>query len=136
MNFVPKRLYIGGEWVPGIRGETFESINPSNSETLGEVPCAGVKNVDQAVKAAKNAFPERSRMPLKARAWCRARMARPAREAVSAACYEGTQITGFRYTHLLNPVIQRMSASGPGCVKTIFEARARNIDSRNCRRRQ
>ncbi len=27
-------------------------------------------------------------------------------EAVSAACYEGTQIPGFRYTHLLNPVIQ------------------------------
>ena len=23
-------------------------------------------------------------------------------EAVSAACYEGTQIPGFRYTHLLN----------------------------------
>ena len=30
----------------------------------------------------------------------------------------------------------RMSALGPGCVKTIFEARARNIDSRNYRRRQ
>ncbi len=29
-----------------------------------------------------------------------------------------------------------MSAYDPGCVKTIFEARARNIDSRNCRRRQ
>ncbi len=28
------------------------------------------------------------------------------------------------------------SAVGPGCAKTIFEARARNIDSRNCRRRQ
>jgi len=29
-----------------------------------------------------------------------------------------------------------MSEMGPGCVETIFEARARNIDSRNCRRRQ
>ncbi len=29
-----------------------------------------------------------------------------------------------------------MSPLGPGSVKTIFEARARNIDSRNCRRRQ
>ena len=112
MSFVRKGLYIGGEWVPGVSGETFESINPSNSETLGEVPYAGVKDVDQAVKAAKNAFPEWGRMPLKVRAWCRARMARPAREAVSAACYEGTQITDFRYTHLLNRVIQRMSAKG------------------------
>ncbi len=41
-----------------------------------------------------------------ARAWCRARMAKASCEAVSAACYEGTKITGFRYTHLLNPVIQ------------------------------
>ena len=44
--------------------------------------------------------------------WCRARMAKAPCEAVSTACYEGTQITGFRYTHLLNPVIQRMSALG------------------------
>ena len=29
-----------------------------------------------------------------------------------------------------------MAASGPGCVKTIFEARARNLDSRNRRRWQ
>ncbi len=86
MNFVPKGLYIGGEWVSGVSGETFESINPSNSETLGEVPYAGEEDVDQAVKAARNAFPEWSRMPLKARAWCRARMARPACEAFSAAC--------------------------------------------------
>ncbi len=33
-------------------------------------------------------------------------------EAVSAACYEGTQIAGFRYTHLLNRLIQRMSDLG------------------------
>ena len=51
-----------------------------------------------------------------------------------------TEITVFRY---IVPGFQQrwisaraMSASGPGCVKTIFEARARNIDSRNCRRRQ
>ncbi len=46
------------------------------------------------------------------RAWCRARMAKDPCEAFSSACYEGTQITGFRYTRLLNPVIQRMSALG------------------------
>ncbi|MCZ6848321.1 MAG: aldehyde dehydrogenase family protein [Alphaproteobacteria bacterium] len=75
MNFAPKGLYIGGRWVPGVNGQTFESINPSNSETLGEVPYAGEEDVDQAVKAAKNAFPEWCRMPLKERARCLERMA-------------------------------------------------------------
>ena len=75
MNFAPKGLYIGGQWVPGVDGQTFESINPSNSETLGEVPYAGEEDVDQAVKAAKNAFPEWCRMPLKERARCLERMA-------------------------------------------------------------
>ena len=54
MNFAPKGLYIGGRWVPGVNGQTFASINPSNSETLGEVPYAGEEDVDQAVKAAQD----------------------------------------------------------------------------------
>lgn len=101
MNFAPKGLYIGGQWVPGVNGQTFESINPSNSETLGEVPYAGEEDVDQAVKAAKNAFPEWSRMPLKERARCLERMAdriiENAEELATIDAYDsGNAISGMR----------------------------------------
>ena len=70
MNFNPKGMYIGGDWVSGISNRTFESINPSNSQSLGEVPYATEDDVDRAVKAAKSAFSEWSRVPGKERARC------------------------------------------------------------------
>ncbi len=46
MNFRPKGLYIGGEWVSSTGNKTFETINPSNSQGLGEVPYAIEEDVD------------------------------------------------------------------------------------------
>jgi betaine-aldehyde dehydrogenase len=70
LNFSPRGLYIGGQWVsPDERG-SFISINPSNMEKLADVPLAGEADVDRAVKAAKTAFKEWSRVPLKERARC------------------------------------------------------------------
>jgi betaine-aldehyde dehydrogenase len=70
LNFSPRGLYIGGQWVsPDARG-SFISINPSNMEKLADVPLAGEADVDRAVKAAKTAFKEWSRVPLKERARC------------------------------------------------------------------
>ncbi|MFQ5994909.1 MAG: aldehyde dehydrogenase family protein [Acidiferrobacterales bacterium] len=68
VKFIPRGLYIGGQWLPSVGGKTFGSINPSNSQTLGEVPYATEEDVDQAVQAAKKAFPEWSRMRVKDRA--------------------------------------------------------------------
>ena len=49
--------YIGGQWVAGSSPETLEDRNPSHtSELLGLFPRSGEKEVDAAVKAAREAF--------------------------------------------------------------------------------
>ena len=55
LHFTPKGLYIDGKWQESSDGGTFETINPSNLEILGEVPDATEKDIDQAVAAAKSA---------------------------------------------------------------------------------
>src|SRR5579863_5906444 len=70
LNFTPRGLYIGGKWVSPVAGKSFASINPSNMEKLADIPAADEKDVDTAVKAAKTAFKEWSRVPIKERARC------------------------------------------------------------------
>lgn len=70
LNFSPRGLYIDGQWVSPNEGDSFASINPSNMEKLADVPSANEADVDRAVKAAKKAFSEWSRVPLKERARC------------------------------------------------------------------
>jgi acyl-CoA reductase-like NAD-dependent aldehyde dehydrogenase len=49
--------YINGKWVDSKSGETFQSINPANKdETIGIVSKSGREDVDQAVKAAREAY--------------------------------------------------------------------------------
>ena len=52
------RNYIGGEWVDSASGDTFESDNPANGDTIGVFPRSGPEDVDRAVEAAKAAFEE------------------------------------------------------------------------------
>ena len=75
LNFSPKGLYIGGEWQESIDSGTFETINPSNREKLGDVPEAAEKDVDRAVAAAKTAFVEWRRVPIAERARCLEKLA-------------------------------------------------------------
>jgi betaine-aldehyde dehydrogenase len=70
LNFSPRGLYIGGQWASPAGGKCFASINPSNMEKLADIPSAGEVDVDAAVKAAKAAFNEWSRVPIKERARC------------------------------------------------------------------
>ena len=70
LNFTPRGLYIGGQWVSPADDASFVSINPSNMENLADVPSAADEDVDRAVKAAKAAFKEWSRVPIKERARC------------------------------------------------------------------
>jgi aldehyde dehydrogenase (NAD+) len=51
------RLFIGGRWVKGKDGESFETFNPATGEVLARVTQAGEKDVDAAVKAARQAQP-------------------------------------------------------------------------------
>src|SRR6204780_4287654 len=54
----PKKLLIGGKWVPSKSGKTFETINPANEEVLALVAEGDKADVDEAVKAARKAFEE------------------------------------------------------------------------------
>jgi malonate-semialdehyde dehydrogenase (acetylating) / methylmalonate-semialdehyde dehydrogenase len=49
--------YIGGRWVEADGAETIEITNPANGEVLGHVPLSGASVVDEAVRAAREAFP-------------------------------------------------------------------------------
>lgn len=101
IDFDPKGLYIGGKWLPSESGRTFDSINPSTSEMLSEVPYAGGTDVDHAVKAARRAFGEWSRVPIKERARCLEiladRIEEHADELASIDAYDGgNAIAGMR----------------------------------------
>ncbi|MBI4488632.1 MAG: aldehyde dehydrogenase family protein [Deltaproteobacteria bacterium] len=51
--------YIGGKWVEAKSGKTFENRNPANRhELIGLFPASGPEDVDEAVSAAKKAFPK------------------------------------------------------------------------------
>jgi acyl-CoA reductase-like NAD-dependent aldehyde dehydrogenase len=50
------RNYIGGEWVDAASGETFETRNPANGDTLGVFPLSTPDDMDRAVEAARDAY--------------------------------------------------------------------------------
>jgi acyl-CoA reductase-like NAD-dependent aldehyde dehydrogenase len=52
----PKQLLINGKWVPAKSGKTFATINPANEEVLARIAEGDKADVDEAVKAARNAF--------------------------------------------------------------------------------
>jgi aldehyde dehydrogenase (NAD+) len=52
------RLFIAGEWVDGVTGETFESINPADTrDVVGRFQQATAADAAMAIKAAETAFP-------------------------------------------------------------------------------
>ncbi|HYF48898.1 MAG TPA: aldehyde dehydrogenase family protein [Planctomycetota bacterium] len=56
-ELAPAMNFIGGEWQPARRGETFEDRNPANTdELIGNYPRSRSEDVDAAVKAAQKAF--------------------------------------------------------------------------------
>ena len=50
-------LFIGGAWVGGQSGESFETINPATGKSLARVAQGGAADVDAAVRAAREALP-------------------------------------------------------------------------------
>jgi aldehyde dehydrogenase (NAD+) len=56
LDGVPKRLFIGGEWVPALAGRTFETVNPSTGEVIAELAEGDADDVNRAVAAARAAF--------------------------------------------------------------------------------
>lgn len=64
------RNYIGGEWVLSKTGQFSDVRNPATGEVIGKCPLSSAEEVDQAVKAAREAFYEWRRTPPTARARC------------------------------------------------------------------
>jgi alpha-ketoglutaric semialdehyde dehydrogenase len=54
----PFQNYIAGEWVDAVGGDTFESVNPANGDTIGAFPRSAAEDVDRAVAAARAAYEE------------------------------------------------------------------------------
>ena len=52
----PKRLLIGGQWVPALSGRLFDSVNPATGKIIAQLAEGGVEDVDLAVAAARTAF--------------------------------------------------------------------------------
>lgn len=56
INMQYNQLYINGEWLVPVKGQTFVSIDPSNEQALAEVARATVEDAEIAVQAARDAF--------------------------------------------------------------------------------
>jgi malonate-semialdehyde dehydrogenase (acetylating)/methylmalonate-semialdehyde dehydrogenase len=52
------RNYINGEWVDSKATQTVDVRNPATGEIIGKVPLCGPSDVDAAVQAANQAFPD------------------------------------------------------------------------------
>jgi betaine-aldehyde dehydrogenase len=101
LDFTPKGLYIDGAWVAPHLGETFATINPSTGEKLADIPDSSDADVDRACRAAKRAFRDWSRTPIKERARCLERLAQRILEckdslALIDAVDSGNAIAGMR----------------------------------------
>jgi len=51
------KFYINGEWVDPITPKSIDVINPATGEVLAVAPRADAAQLDEAVAAAKAAFP-------------------------------------------------------------------------------
>mgnify|MGYP000045588788 CR=1 FL=1 len=52
------QFYINGEWVSPLANKTLDVINPSNEDVVAELSLGSAADVDRAVDAAREAFPE------------------------------------------------------------------------------
>ena len=60
--------YVNGEWVESKSDRILDVVNPATMKTIGRVPISTPEEVDEAVRAAKEAFPAWRRMTPLARA--------------------------------------------------------------------
>ena len=53
-----QKMFVGGEFVDALSGETMEVLNPATGEVIAEVPRGTAEDVDGAVAAARSAWAE------------------------------------------------------------------------------
>src|SRR5512138_1034806 len=67
MKYSPVQNYINGKFVDATSARTLDVISPLDGNLLSKVPMSTAKDLDNAVKAAKAAFPKWSHTPIKER---------------------------------------------------------------------
>ncbi|MCA9797408.1 MAG: aldehyde dehydrogenase family protein, partial [Candidatus Eremiobacteraeota bacterium] len=55
-------MYIGGEWVDSLTGQTFEATNPATQEVIAYLQEGGREDARRAIEAANRARPVAARM--------------------------------------------------------------------------
>ena len=55
--------YIGGKWVAAHADKTLDVRNPATTEILAKAPLSKAADIDDAVRAAREAFPEWRKTP-------------------------------------------------------------------------
>ena len=56
ISVAQQKMFVDGEFVDALSGETMEVLNPATGEVIAEVPRAGEEDVDRAVAAAERAW--------------------------------------------------------------------------------
>ena len=67
MKYSPTKNFINGQFVDGSSDKSIDVISPVDGTLLSSVPMSTSKDLDEAVAAAKNAFPSWSKTPIKER---------------------------------------------------------------------
>src|SRR6185436_686760 len=67
MKYSPVQNYIAGKFVDATSARTLDVVSPLDGNLLSKVPMSTAKDLDNAVKAAKAAFPAWSKTPIKER---------------------------------------------------------------------
>ncbi len=62
------KFYAGGQWIESKTEKYMDVFNPSTGEVIAKAPCCTEEEVNMAVKAASEAFPEWSQTPVMKRA--------------------------------------------------------------------
>lgn len=52
----PLKLFIGGRWVPAKAGGMIETLDPGDGKVLARVAAADASDVDDAIRAARDAL--------------------------------------------------------------------------------
>jgi len=101
----PYRMLIGGEFVDGETGETFQCEYPFTGQAWGSVPIATAADVDRAVRAARQAFDG---------GWSRTRPAERAAllRRLAGLCERDAEVLGLLQVHENGKLLREMGHTG------------------------
>ncbi|CNC14788.1 5-carboxymethyl-2-hydroxymuconate semialdehyde dehydrogenase [Yersinia pseudotuberculosis] len=103
-------MKIVNHWIDGkniTSKDYFTTINPATGEVLADVASGGIKEINQAVAAAKSAFPHWANLPMKVRAGLMRRLGELIEQQIPEIAQMETQDTGLPIYQTQNALIPR-----------------------------